>query len=349
MLLIVVGISFGDTNGILLLVPIFLLFSILERHKTNILYSLIPIAYLMLSAFSYSQKLGDYAAFVYVAFSEFLKEVIAGHLPERAIPWQKSTGRAVEDTQIASAAYLSLIALSLIVVVVLTYLYIKERKKTNNSYEKALGRASLLCFVFLLGITAVTYFATSEGPERSIADIRTITIVLLSMLLPFLFISKRLLAYSYAKKALLFFVTILIVLASMRTVYEIYPKCISDQIYVVEDYRLGSTSVYATVDFLIEYYKSGGITGDYKILNRMSPLLSGSEYETRRINEKTINEAFSRFPNRSLVVFNIAGTVYPSMYDTPDAYAAAYNYSINHNRLYDNGVTVIASQLEGTP
>jgi len=348
LLLLVTGITLGDPNGILVLIPLFLLFPILGRQKTAFLYAAIPIAYFVFSAYSYASVLAGYTKFAYNGLIEFLQKVISGHLPEQVIPWQRTASRVTEDTYIASATYLSLFGLSLIVVVVSLFLWIRERRKANKNGEDALNRAGLICLLFFTSIAAVTYVGVSMEPERTFSDIRTITITFLSLLLPFLFISKRLIAYVGSRKILLSFVIILIIVASMRTVWDIYPKSISDPIYVVEDERLGSTSVYAIADFLNTYYKTGGIVGDYTVLIHIDQWLSNSEYETRRLHETTLTEPFARFPYRSILVFNIAGTTYPSLYQSKEAYVAAYNFSMTHNRLYDNGVVVIVSQEKGT-
>jgi hypothetical protein len=139
------------------------------------------------------------------------------------------------------------------------------------------------------------------------------------------------------------------IVASLRTVYEVYPKSIQDPIYVVEDSRLGSTGIYVLADFLNAHYKMGGIVGDFKVFNRIGRFLPDSQYEKRWLNESTLSKPFVRFPYRSILIFNIAGNEYPSIYHSPETYMAAYNFSISHNRLYDNGIVVIASEENGKP
>ena len=208
----------------------------------------------------------------------------------------------------------------------------------------SLSNAFLVCLSFWVFVAAMTYIGSSIRPETSFSDIRTITIVLMSILLPFSFASKKFISRVKSRRILLCCLIVLIAVASIRTVYEITPKSIEDPIYVVEDSRLGSTNIINVADFLNENYGTGGIVGDYKTLNRIGGLLPNSNYEKRFLNETTITEPFSRFPNKSILVFNIAGLSYPSIYHSNESYVAAYNFSLSHNQLYDNGIVVIASK-----
>jgi hypothetical protein len=194
----------------------------------------------------------------------------------------------------------------------------------------------------------MTYIGTSTKPETTFSDIRTIAIVLVSLLLPSQFIFKQLIKKIGANKFLLAFVSILMIFASLRTIYEVYPKSIHDPIYVVEDERLGSTAIYLGGEYINSYYKTGGIIADYKTINRIGILLPYPLYEKRLINETTLTDAFLLFPLRSILVFNIAGIRYLSTYHTSEAYIAAYNFGLMHNRLYDNGVILIISHREKT-
>jgi hypothetical protein len=347
LLLLVVGVTIGDTNGILLLIPFFFLYTVFARKMTDIVYALIPLAYLILCAQSYTSSLKEYATFATSGFIGFLQEIMLGQLPERTIPWQRTSIRMYEDTVISSIAYLSLLAISLVVMILFLLIWAKKRGQVVKNKEDARSRAGLICLSFWLSIVAVTYIGASFRPETSFSDIRTIAIVLLSLLLIFLLMSKKLISYIKPRKVLLSCLITLIIMASMRTVYEVYPKSIHDPIYAVEDSRLGSTSIYIVADFLNTYYKVGGIVGDYKTFNRIGKSLPDSQYEKRWLNETTLGKPFARFPYKSVLIFNVAGTTYPSVYHSLEAYIAAYNFSISHNRLYDNGIVVISSEENG--
>ena len=198
----------------------------------------------------------------------------------------------------------------------------------------------------MLGLAVLTYIGASTKPETTFSDIRTIVMVLVSLWLPFLFISRQLIAYINARKVLLVFVMMLLVIASLRTIYEIYPKSIYDPINVAEDSRLGSTSIYVTGDFVKNYHVKGGIIWDYNVLIRIGPQVSSSNYETRLLDEPLLQKTFVLFPEKSILIFSIAGIRYPSIYHSSKAYMTAYNFSIAHNILYNNGVVLIVSQKE---
>jgi hypothetical protein len=343
LLLLVLGITFGDINGMLVLIPFFLLFSFLGKKRTTSVYAVIPIAYLIFSAYSYTLTLKGYAAQVYTGFTEFFEKALSGEATQSILPWQKPSARLQADTYVASAAYLSLLVLASMTVVASIFLWARERRIKNKGDEDTIHHAGLICLLLFLCLAALTYIGVS-GRETSFSDIRTITVVLLSLLLPFLLISKKMMSCITSSKILSFFVIVLIIIASIRTVYEVYPKSVSDPIYVVEDNRLGSASVYIVADFLNTYYKTGGIVADYKVLNLAGKFFPSPQYATRSLNETTLGLPFESFPDRSILVFDSAGIMYPSLYHPPEAYEAAYNFSMTHNRIYDNGVMVIACQ-----
>jgi hypothetical protein len=341
LLLLIVGITLGDTNGVLLLIPFFFLYAVFSRRGTIMVYALIPLSYLFLCAYSYVLSLKKYATFAINGFIEFMQEIICGELPERTVPWQRVSHRIYEDNVVSSISYLSIFAISL--VVVLMFLWTRAKRKAIKNHKDAYSRSGVTVILLWLSIAAITYIGGSVKPETTFSDIRTIVIVLLSLPLPFILMSEKLISYINSRKVLPYCLIILIIMASLRTAYEVYPKSINDPIYVVEDFRLGSTSIRVTADFLNTFYKEGGIIGDYKTFNRISKLLSASQYEKRLLNETTLTIPFARFPYKSILIFNVAGIKYPSIYHPPKAYSVAYNFSTSHNRLYDNGVVIISS------
>jgi hypothetical protein len=131
----------------------------------------------------------------------------------------------------------------------------------------------------------------------------------------------------------------MLVLASFRTAYEpkgSYPKSMHDPIRVVEDWRLGSTSIYAAGGYINSHFTAGEIIADYKVLNKLGPLLHSLQYEEVYPDEKTFASR-----ERSLLVFNIAGIKYPSLVTPREAYVAAYDFGMTHNRVYDNSVVLM--------
>jgi len=201
----------------------------------------------------------------------------------------------------------------------------------------------------MLGIGLTTYIGSSVMSEVPFSDIRTIVLIFPSTLLLFSFASKTLLVNLTGKRVILAMVLALLLMSSLRIVYNVYPKSVHDPINVVEDGRLGSTSVYIVEGFVNKYYKTGGIIGDYKVLNRIGSYLPSPQYEQRLINRTTLSKPFVFFPYRGILIFNLAGIKYPSMYHSPEEYMAVYDFSRSHNQLYDNGIVVIASQKNGNP
>jgi len=342
-ILAILGITLGNTDGILLLISFFLLLSFFGK-KTAIVYALIPIGYLLFSAYSYTTSLGTYTRSALTGFIEFLHQILYGEIPQRVMPWQRASILAQPDIIMCSAAYLSIFVLSLTFAIMLLLFLVRKRNKTNKGKKDAFQVTCLTWLLLWLSIAVVAYMGASVRPESSSSDIRTIAIVLLSLTLPFICISTRLIDHISSRKVLLLCLILLTIIASIRTVYEVNPKSVNDPILVVEDDRLGLTSIYSVSDFINAYYKNGGIVGDYKVLIHIGKYLQPQKYESRLLNETTLSEPFESFPDKSIIAYTIAGTEYPSIYHPPEAYAAAQNFSANHNRLYDNGIVTIACQ-----
>jgi hypothetical protein len=345
LLLLLIGVTIGDTNGIFILIPFFFVYGLFSRKLIYFGYALIPLSYLLFSAEQYSVTLRRYAFFAYNGLQEFFEKIVGGQAPERLAPWQRVSSRMVQDTIVSSTAYLSLFFISLIIIFFSAFIWIRGRKKFG--IKSVRDRVNIICLLLWFGIAGVTYVGASIMPETSFSDIRTIAIILLSLFLPFVFVSKKLIPYLGKKKFFLVGLMLLFLLASMVTVYPIYPKSSHDPIYAAEDSRLGTIGIYVVADFLLNYSESGGIIFDYKTLNRIGRLIPDSNYEKRFLDTESLWKPFSRFPNRTFVVFNVAGLKYPSIYHSPEAYMAANNYSVTHNRIYDNGIVVVASNENG--
>jgi hypothetical protein len=342
--LLILGITLGNTDGILLMTSFFLLFSFSGEKRTAVVYALIPLAYLFLSAHSYTLSLGVYARSAIAGFIEFLQSVIAGGLPSRVMPWQRSSSLARMDTYLSSIAYLSLLTFACVVAISLVLLFLRDRKRPSAVRRDNFESPSMMWLFLWLGIAMVTYVGASMRPETSSSDIRTIVIVLLSLVLPFMLISTRFVSVVGRRRVLFICLILLMAVASVRTVYEVTPKSTEDSISVIEDDRLGLSSVYSAGDFINAYYVTGGIVGDYKVLVHIYKYLPKQQYETRLMNQTTINDPFEHFAHRSILAFSLEGIAYPSIYHAPEDYLAAYNFSKSNNRFYDNGVVIIASR-----
>lgn len=346
-LVLTLGIAIGDPTANLLMIFLFSSVSILRKNASASLYAIIPFSYMFYVAISYMFFIRKYAKFVWEGFIEFSQSIFVIEMPERVAPWQRVISPTVGDTYLTSVAYLSLMFLSTIVSLHYVLLWIRHRNGTDGIRRSTLMKANCLSLLTMVAIGSVTYVGASVRPEVPFSDIRTIVMIFSSTLLLLSFASQPLLKNLTTNRGILAAILILLVLSSLRIVYSAYPKSFYDPVNVVEDGRLGSTSIYVVAGFVNAYYKTGGITGDYKVLHRIGDVLPTPQYEKRWLNATTLGKPFEFFPYRSIVVFNIAGTKYPSMYHPPDAYMAAYDFSVTHNRLYDNGVVVIASWEEG--
>lgn len=350
--LLVVACTLGETVSIFVMITLFFLYALFARRTIALVYGFIPLAYMVFVAYPYTIRLGNYATFAYNGFIEFLEKITSGQIPWRVIPWHRTTSVIQEDTYVTSAAYLSIFLVSAIVALTLTYVWTREWGKRKKGSKDVFVWSILFCFWLWLGMSAFTYIGGSAMPEASISDVRTINVVALTLLLPFLLMSMQLMASINSNRAhvrvLLAFVVVLLVVASLGNIFRLYPKSIYDPINVVEDDRLGSTTVYKVRDFMNTYYKTGGIIGDYAVLKRISFSLLSPQYECSWIHESIPEEPSEVFPKRTILVFNIAGLKYPSMYHSSDVYVAAYNFSMANNVIYNNGWVLVASHRGAT-
>lgn len=332
-LLFVLGITFGSTTSIFVMIPFFFLFSFFRRRTGAIMYALIPLTYLIYAGYTYTLSLKRYSEFVWEGFLNFLGEIMRGGFPVRIVPWGRSTIPTMEDMYITSAAYVSLLALSVIIVFVAVFFWVKPPRKYNRNDENALFRAGLVATSLVLGIVLIAYIGASVNPEVPFSDIRTILIVSLTLLVPFLFLSRTLLKRINANKALLILLVSLMIVASLRTYYEVYPKSVHDPVNAVEDVRIAPLSVYYVGDFLRTFKTEGVITFDYKT-GRASAYLSREHFQCSIFT--------SRLTPSTVVVFDINGLKLGSLYTATEAYAEAYNLILTQNVIYSNGnITIV--------
>jgi len=220
----------------------------------------------------------------------------------------------------------------------------------NESIEDSKNRDLRTCLwsnsivvLLMLGIAGVTYLGASMRPETTFSDIRTIAIVLPSLLLPFLLVSGRLASTLNARKVLVGLLIVLMIFASLRTSYEVYPKSLYDPINVVEDDRLGLSSIYQAGQFVTAHYAAGIVVGDYKVLNRVQYLIPSPQYRRHLLGDAQTLVGASEFcATKAILVYDMAGVKYPSLYHTAEEYDWAEALGMTSNRLYDNGVVLIA-------
>jgi len=347
LLFLILGITLGNTNGILILVPFFMVFSVLKK-RTAIMYALIPISYLLFCAYSYTLSLATYPKSVIGGLMEFLNKLLQGEVIQRVVPWGRTSIMISSDAMVCSYAYLFILIISLVLMVILFFGVVKNSAAYNRN-GNLINIFQSTSFVWLLAwfiITAAVYVGASVNPESPSSDIRSITLVLLSLMLPFLFIPSithiKSLKSSTAKKTVLAFLILSMTIASVRAVYEVYPKSISDPILVVEDDRTGLRSIYAISEFVNNYYTNGEIIADYKVLVHVDDYLSPQRYKTRFMNEINI-KMLTASNQKIILVYTLLGMRYPSIYHTPTTYITAENFTANNNRIYDNGIITIGS------
>ena len=347
-LMLVLGVTFGSTDASFLLILFFFVFSFSSKKWTLTLYSLIPLTYMLHGGFQYSKTIGTFVRFSWNGFYEFFKNIIMGEFPARVVPWHRTSSMTTEDVIIVSGAYLSLMLLLFIVVLISTFFLIKEKKEVRNDSldMHACFVSNSICLWILGAIAAITYIGASVLAETSFSDIRSIAIVFPSLLLPFQFMSKRLVLKISARRILLAFLIGLLIFASLRTLYEAkYPKADSDPIFGVEDLRLGSAEIYSFGKYADTYYRTGRIVADYKVENRLWLMFHSTQYDSVWLSERALIESLGHLNTTiSILVFNVGGIEYGSQYIPPSAYKAAYNFSIVNNCIYSNGAVLVASR-----
>lgn len=333
-LLLVLAITFGSATSVLVMIPFFLLFALLGRRASSSVYSVIPLAYFVFAGYSYLVRLGSYLAFSARGLFDFLQNVILGRLPQRVLPWQRSSVTTLGDTYILSVAYLSVLAVS-VLVLLLGFLAWRKNHFHIGNEKKALSQTALIAALFFVVVAMVAYIGASVEPETTFSDIRTIAIVLGTLLLPFLLVSRKISNKISASLFMSILIIGLLVLASLRTYYGSYPKSMFDPINQVEDIRVDTFSISNAGDFLSRFYTSGTIVFDYKTGRISSHLFNGSARST------VFTSAVDQAP---LVVFDINGLKYGSLYTSPEAYAEAYNLTLSQNVIYNDAHVLIVKQ-----
>jgi hypothetical protein len=342
MLLLALGATLGSPLAALLMVPFFLLFSVFWKERTVCVYALVPLSYMVYAAYSYTLSLKNYATFAWEGFKDFFIAIYTGNFPMRVTPWIRLTVPTKEDIYVASASYFSLLLLSLTVAVLLTAILMEKGRRPGIKEKEALLSSTCLCLWLMLIIAAATYLGASVKTEVSFSDIRTIVIVFVSTMLSLAFTLKKFIVKVAGNKYLLLTVIVLLLLSFLRLVYETYPKSIFDPVNVVEDDRLSLISVHYVGLHVLKFYRDGEIVIDYKTSIKLWPKLTLKGYERKLLSEKTLITNLSFNPKR-IIIFDVNGLKYPSLYTSAEAYKKACNLSLIRNKIYDSGSIVIAS------
>ena len=336
-LILTVGITLGDPTAALLMILLFVLVSILGKNASASLYAIIPFSYMFYVATSYLLLIKSYTTFAWEGFMDFFQEIFVGGFPERVVPWQRVIMPTVQDTYVTSAAYISLLFVSASVGLFYAVLWMLRKNERDVMRRNTLIRANCLSLLVMVAIASATYVGASVNPEVPFSDIRTIVMVFVSTLILFSFASKTLLAKFTTNRIILAIIIVLLVLSSLRVVYEAYPKSFYDPINVVEDTRLDRRSNYYVRRFLNAFYVNGSIASDYKTRPPKFSSFQSELYKISLLNNGTLND-----PKNTFIIFNMNGLRFKSIYTSSDVYIQAYHSSLTQNIVYNSGnITVI--------
>jgi hypothetical protein len=327
--LLTVLITLGDpTSCILLVIPFFMLFSIVTRRWSFLTYAIIPLAYINFSATTYSRLLVTYASYAWRGLVDFFESILGFELPARIAPWGRSSLLITQDVLMTSLTFVALIVFSCLLLGIFVYF---SRTKGNIYRTPHLFSASL-CLLFVLAISMGTYVGASVMPEVAFSDIRTIALITLPILCLSFFASRDLLFEIAKHKTLLFILVALLLLASFRNISNVYPKSMFDPINAVEDIRVSPLSIHYVDSFLGTHENGTVLAFDYKTVSQ----IVSSESFVKSIIQSAI-------PPSSQVVFNLKGLEYGSLYTSDEAYSEALDLVNKRNVIYSSGDIVVVT------
>ncbi len=336
---LVVGITFGDPVSSILMMPLFILYHIFDRHKKHGKYKsalplsflIIPALYLLYVGILYVYTWRSYFVNAWAGLSSFYTELFSGNFAERVLPWQRTIGISKIDNNVVTLAFLSLLLLAFSLCLLYFFFLWNTRKQRTLKKESPFVRAVFVyVFLFLIAISVV-YVGASVRPETSISDTRTTLIGYLALFLIFAFASKTLLSKFGHKKIVIVFIILLLLFSSMRVFYRAYPKSALDPILVVENSQLDPVSVDYSQQFMFSYYSSGSIICDYK--TGWGELRSIVKTPDTFAELGVLTSAITA----DIIIIDINGLKYPSVYVPSDVYILAYQVGINRNVIYNNG------------
>ena len=216
------------------------------------------------------------------------------------------------------------------------------KNKAYKEHENSFLYLSLdILLLLFLAIIFFAYIGASVMPETTFSDIRTILIDFVPVLSSLIFtqnmFSEKILRNKFIAYAILF----LLVLSPLRALYSAYPKSIYDPINVVEDQRINSVQKYYAGKFIVEFIlreKIMRIIGDY---NPSAEPVAMLQYQfgvnVDLLSNKTL---YSRY-NGSLLLFNVNGLTYPSLYIPQNIYENAYKICLDRDKIYSNYAVII--------
>ncbi|WP_406678449.1 hypothetical protein [Moorella sp. ACPs] len=318
-IILVAGASIGSSMSCILAIFIFGIITILNRKANP--YLIISSSWMIYAGYLYLMYLKSYIYSAWSGIYDFVKSLLKFHFEERVIPFARTTVWLPIDTFFLSISYIA----TIILVILCLYCYIKSIQKNKNL--NPISMAVFLTSIFLLLIGTGTYIGASVMPEKTFSDIRTIAISFLFIILPLLFIA----IISEIRGKLIYIFIIILLIASSRSLFVVYPKSAQDPINVLEDIRVSDENTVRVVDFIkTKVSPDKQIYSDYKIGLFLGALLSTSKLCI-----------YYSYPYGSIIAYNKMGRQFESLYIKKDIYNRLDYIADRSNVFYDNGLDVI--------
>jgi len=338
-LLLIVAITLGDPVSSLLMIPLFLLYAFYTRDFIlGMLTTGIPLSYIAFTGQLYLLSWKSYFVSAWSGIGTFAQELYVGKFTPRVLPWHRALSITSDDNSVATIGFLSLILLAVLLSLLsLTLLRRKNNRILYRNKGDSFVRAATIYVAVLLCAVFVVYIGISVTPESPFSDTRTTVIGYLSFFIIFLFASKALFHSVNTKKLLVIAIVCLLVLSSLRVVYRAYPKSGSDPVLAVESNQMDLMAVGYGYQFLASHYVNGSLVRDYK--TGVSDLSFIVEKPSRQyqLSASTVNL------KGDMLLLDLNGLKYPSIYIPSDVYQAAFDASLNESVVYNNGAIIICT------
>lgn len=333
--LLVVGITLGSATGTLFITFFFLLYCLFNKSTKLSVYFIIPLTYLIFCTYFYTTAIFSYVKNAWSGFTSFLQSSLMGEIPQRVIPWERGQGMMLPDTYILTAAYLSLMLLSSLLILILVFG--RSIKKGVREASNSLYSASLACLSIFLLIAGVTYLGVSALPESTSSDIRVIVFVFMMIILPFIFCFKKSINIINSKKIVHLVIIILIFTASLQTIYS-NTKSINDPVNAVEDNRVDAFSRLSAINLLYKSTPPDSILFlDYKLYIVAALLTNASAV--------SMLSSSSNF-NADIIGVDFNGLKFGSLYISPHVYEIVKNQSEISHVVYSSGDILFIAKMK---
>ena len=321
-LILIIGSSISGTRATIIAIMLFAILAVYSFQWSIVVYSIIPLAYLLYSAWNYVMKL-SYLMDIIQALKTFFFEAFSWS-EMRILPTQRTQLTTYADVLISIIGSLSLIILSFLLMI---YLLLHFKLKVK---ERSLSYALITTLLYIQTLFAIFYIGGSVLPEQTVSDVRILLLPLSYWVLPFISLLEG--EKIKRNKILSIILVVLLSFSSFFTIGHIYPKSFQDPINVVEDLRLNREQTLYFAHFAKVYLKDS-FYADYATLRIISPFFFYSK-------TPTIPTLLPAKKNGilGLVVFNIDGLKYGSLYYTKSYYESLYDSSIKETSLlYNSG------------